>query len=115
MQTMHKKSSWARANFKMTMGRLLCQPITLNCQDGNTHQPTTYSKVNGTQIVSILINSIGNYAEVVSGMNEEAKLPLDWVIGRIGDYTDDAILITEAGPIDLPGPASSGATPRSPR
>jgi PAS domain S-box-containing protein len=32
------------------------------------------------------------------------KIPLDWVTGSIGDYTDDAILITEAEPVDKPGP-----------
>ena len=99
-----KEANVGAPNFKMTMGYLLCQPTTLICQNAEPMQITTYSKVNGTQIAPNLINSILNYAEVVSGMNEEAKLPLDWVIGRIGEYTDDAILFTEAEPIDLPGP-----------
>ena len=37
-------------------------------------------------------------------MEEHAELPLEWVTSRIGDYTDDAVLITEAEPIDRPGP-----------
>lgn len=32
-------------------------------------------------------------------------MTLDDVVARIGDYTDDAIIVTEAAPIDLPGPA----------
>jgi PAS domain S-box-containing protein len=37
-------------------------------------------------------------------MDGVPKISLADVIGHIGDYTDDAILITDAEPIDLPGP-----------
>jgi len=32
------------------------------------------------------------------------KPPVEWVIARLGNYTDDAILITEAEPVAEPGP-----------
>ena len=31
-------------------------------------------------------------------------MPIEWLTSRIGDYTDDAILITEAEPVNAPGP-----------
>lgn len=37
-------------------------------------------------------------------MDKPAEFSLNWVIARIGDFTDDAILITEAEPVNLPGP-----------
>lgn len=37
-------------------------------------------------------------------MSVPKEMPIEWLISRIGDYTDDAILITEAEPIDAPGP-----------
>jgi PAS domain S-box-containing protein len=37
-------------------------------------------------------------------MSGPKNITLDMVVGHIGDYTDDAILITEAEPCDRPGP-----------
>ncbi|MFK7870073.1 MAG: ATP-binding protein [Roseobacter sp.] len=37
-------------------------------------------------------------------MQDEADMPVDWIVSRIADYIDDAVLITEANPIDAPGP-----------
>jgi PAS domain S-box-containing protein len=36
-------------------------------------------------------------------MGGEDRIDLEMVVGHIGDYTDDAILITEAEPVDRPG------------
>lgn len=39
-----------------------------------------------------------------SDMHDKTDMSVDWIVSRIADYIDDAVLITQAGPIDAPGP-----------